>query len=306
MTQNHQPPCEAADLADTTITLGLGDPDPATLALPARHDGWTPFLRRLFLDTLAEGGRVTRAAEFCHRSAQSAYALRHRDPVFAASWDAACELARAPLADALYERALDGVTETIRRDGEVVAERHRHDSRLSIAVLHRLDKRCDLARAAGATHLTLAARWSEWLDLVGAGEDAAFADRLIDAPHYQLHQLPLRASPDASDPEAPAGATDDDPASSMWAHILAGDDGRWWTSFPPPAGYKGKQDGVFGELLYRRRCTAREAALLDRDHAAGLAADRAVQGEAAATFFAQLEAELDALDAAPGGDRAAT
>ncbi len=62
-----------------------------------------------------------------------------------ASWDAACEIARAPLADALYEKALDGVTETITKDGEVVATRHRFDSRLSIAVLHRLDKRCDRA-----------------------------------------------------------------------------------------------------------------------------------------------------------------
>ena len=124
-------------------------PGSETLPSIGRRDGWTPFARRLFLEVLAETGRVSQACEYAQLTKQSAYALRARDPLFAASWDAACELARAPLADALYERALDGVTETITRDGEVVAERHRHDSRLSIAVLHRLDKRCDRAVELG-------------------------------------------------------------------------------------------------------------------------------------------------------------
>jgi hypothetical protein len=122
-----------------------------------RRDGWTPFARRLFLEVLAETGRVSLACEYCGLSKQSAYALRARDPVFATSWDAACEIARAPLADALYEKAIDGVTDTITRDGEVVATRHRFDSRLSIAVLHRLDKRCDRAAETGAHHLALGA-----------------------------------------------------------------------------------------------------------------------------------------------------
>ena len=88
-------------------------PEAEPLPAPSRRDGWTPFARRLFLEVLAETGRVSRACEYAQLTKQSAYALRARDPLFAASWDAACELARAPLADALYERALDGVTETI-------------------------------------------------------------------------------------------------------------------------------------------------------------------------------------------------
>ena len=80
------------------------EPTAETLPATARRDGWTPFARRLFLEVLAETGRVSRACEYAQLTAQSAYALRARDRLFAASWDAACELARAPLADTLYKR----------------------------------------------------------------------------------------------------------------------------------------------------------------------------------------------------------
>jgi hypothetical protein len=132
-----------------------------------RSDGWTPFARRFFLQTLAETGRVTEACRWAQLSKQSAYALRARDPVFAAGWDAACEIARTQLADALFEKAIDGVTETIVKDGEIVAERHRFDSRLSIAVLHRLDKRCDRSIELGSEHLAVVRNWDEFLAHIG-------------------------------------------------------------------------------------------------------------------------------------------
>jgi hypothetical protein len=101
--------------------------DSDTAIVATRRDGWTPFARRLFLEVLGETGRVTLACEYAGLTKQSAYALRNRDPLFASGWDAACELARAPLADALYDQAIKGVTETITRDGQVVAERRRLD-----------------------------------------------------------------------------------------------------------------------------------------------------------------------------------
>ena len=161
-------------------------PEPEALPAIGRRDGWTPFARRLFLEVLAETGRVSRACEYAQLTTQSAYALRARDPLFAASWDAACELARAPLADALYEKALDGVTDTITKDGEVVAERHRYDSRLSIAVLHRLDKRCDRALETGANHLPILRHWDQWITLVGRGEEQAAQALLDSARHVNL------------------------------------------------------------------------------------------------------------------------
>ena len=70
--------------------IGRAGPD------DVRYDGWTPFARRFFLQTLAETGRVSRACEYAQLTPQSAYKLRARDPLFAASWNAACELARHP------------------------------------------------------------------------------------------------------------------------------------------------------------------------------------------------------------------
>ncbi len=116
---------EALDASEITDTPVPSDAEGAITI--TRRDGWTPFARRLFLEVLAETGRVTLACEYARLTKQSAYALRARDPLFAAGWDAACELARAPLADALYEQAIEGVTDTITRNGEVVAERHRFD-----------------------------------------------------------------------------------------------------------------------------------------------------------------------------------
>jgi hypothetical protein len=62
----------------------------------SRRDGWTPFHRRLFLEVLAETGRVSLACEYCRLSKQSAYALRARDPLFAAGWATNATSAPAP------------------------------------------------------------------------------------------------------------------------------------------------------------------------------------------------------------------
>jgi hypothetical protein len=168
-----------------------------------REEGWSPFARRLFLSVLADSGRVRRACEYCQLSTQSAYALRHRDPIFAAGWDAACALARAPLADQLYEQAVDGVTDTITRDDGRTVTRHRHDTRLSIAVLHRLDKRCDRAESLGSAHLAAAAHWDEWLSATGAGRHDELREILETAPHRQPCQPDCNPREDEDDPGEP-------------------------------------------------------------------------------------------------------
>lgn len=237
-----------------------------------RSDGWTPFARRLFLEVLSETGRVTTACEYAQLTKQSAYALRARDPLFAASWDAACEIARAPLADALYERAIEGVTETITKDGKVVAERHRHDNRLSIAVLHRLDKRCDRAAEAGARHLALVSHWDEWLALVGKGEEQSAAVTLEKLSHGQASQLPLGDSPTELDSEP----QEIDLSHRFW--IDDDCDGRiWMTDFPPPADFTGYQSCDYGDpdRIYKRECTPEEAEILEADAARSRATERA-------------------------------
>ena len=263
-----------------------------------RTDGWTPFCRRLFLEVLAETGRVSRACEYAQLTKQSAYALRARDPLFAASWDAACELARAPLADALYERALDGVTDTITRDGEVVAERHRHDNRLSIAVLHRLDKRCDRAVESGANHLPILRHWDEWMKLVGRGEEQA-AQALLDAAraqtlqHGQIGQLPLGENPTEEEKEP----EEIDLSDRCWKD----EDGVWMTSFPPPPGFDGYRVGDWRDYKYERACTDQEAAILEADEADAIAVELTDEETLRDAWFKML-AEGDEPEAAETPD----
>lgn len=106
-----------------------------------RDDGWTPERIRIFLHTLAETGVVEDAAAAAGISRQSAYRLRNseRGRAFRLAWGVASRLARTRLADDVYRRAVYGSVETIRR-GEEVIQRHRHDDRLAMAVLARLDR----------------------------------------------------------------------------------------------------------------------------------------------------------------------
>ena len=48
-----------------------------------RHDGWDGPAMASFCGALAETGIVTAACRACGKSAQSAYALRQREPLFA-------------------------------------------------------------------------------------------------------------------------------------------------------------------------------------------------------------------------------
>lgn len=260
---------------------------------PARRDGWTPFARRLFLEVLAETGRVSRACEYAQLTKQSAYALRARDPMFAAGWDAACELARTPLADALYERALDGTTDTITKDGEVVAERHRFDNRLSIAVLHRLDKRCDRAEDLGSRHLTLVRHWDDWLRLVGKGEEQAAQAILENARHGQLGQLPESANPTGLETEEEVL----DLSDRCWRDEESLGEPVWMTDFPPPPGFAGYEIGKPCDTRYHRECTPEEAAILDASEAAAVAEARAEEEQLRDAWFDMLRAECSEADA---------
>lgn len=58
---------------------------------PPRHRNtrWSPVLRAIFLDDLAQRGDVSRAAASCGLSRQSVYRLRGRDEAFARDWDEA-------------------------------------------------------------------------------------------------------------------------------------------------------------------------------------------------------------------------
>ncbi|MCA1653210.1 MAG: hypothetical protein LC656_03220, partial [Sphingomonadales bacterium] len=211
---------------------------------------------------------VNTACDYANLSKQSAYALRARDPVFAAGWNAAAELARESLAEAVFERAIDGTTETIRKDGKVIAERHRFDNRLAMAVLARLDRRCDRSDAARTGHGRAKAEWDRFLDVVGAGDDEA-ARAILMPPSPAEIRLLSQASQVRAEREARPRV--------WWDATLD----EWRTDYAHPNGNEDDWTQFNG-----RPCTPEESELLD---AAIAAAPDEVDEEA--------EADLDARTA---------
>ena len=239
-----------------------------------RHDGWTPERKRLFLERLGECGVVLEASLAAGMSARAAYNLRDRDPLFAAGWEAACVIARPRLADEAWSRSMNGVVERIYRNGVIVAEKHRYDNRLTMAVLARLDSRVDRAEETGAPHLALVARWDDYLAALGEdrGDDARalLAPAAPAAPEpaadlrrirggHELHELHLRR----------------EAAMEVDRHKVWEEEDGWWTDYPPPAGFDGEEEGEYGDDDYRRRLSPAEQAVIDSDEAAERAEERA-------------------------------
>ena len=247
------------------IAHGLDSAESETRGL--RRDGWTPERKRLFQETLAECGTVAKACRVVGMSAQSAYALRNRDPLFGAVWDTALLLARQHLADDIMERCMGGVIERIYKNGEVVAERHRYDNRLSIAMLNRLDARADRAERLGAGQTGLAARWSDYLDAL---ENDRRADALAllrpepeseaaqKSPRPQFHQLSLEAETGEDDAED----EDEDENEDDGDHVWMEDNGIWWTDYPPPPDFDGEEIGDYDDGDYCRTLAPAEAAVM--------------------------------------------
>ncbi|MDB5670004.1 MAG: hypothetical protein JWO25_963 [Alphaproteobacteria bacterium] len=142
-----------------------------------RADGWTPERIRIFLETLADCGVVTEAAAAAGMNARSAYVLRQRAEgrAFHIAWNAAQQLARRRVSDELMARAIRGSVELIVRDGEVVGERHRHDNRLALALMTRLDQQQVAGDEENVTARLVAQEYDEFLDLVCAGGEGADA-----------------------------------------------------------------------------------------------------------------------------------
>ena len=296
-------PGEAADsaaLADRRDLIAhhmaaledLIDPD-------GRSDGWTPAARMGFLRLVSEHGRVSQACQCVGLSKQSAYSLRARDPLFAIGWDAACQMARLPLADSLYEQATDGLTDTITRDDGRIVTRHRIDTRLSIAVLNRLDRRCDKAAETGSRHLGAIAHWDEFVAAIGS-DDPSAAHALLDdhalatakeAETVNAKTLQAKTANLSQPSQLPLGDDDDIDDEDLPDPRIWWESGRkaYRTNFPPPEGQECFEQGQFGHRDYQRDLTKAEAALMAaRDNA------RAAQRRAAD------EAERDAFFASVG------
>jgi hypothetical protein len=140
-----------------------------------RCDGLTPERQVAFLDALARCGVAADAARAAGVSRDTVYNLRNRAEgrAFALGWDAAMLMSRGRMGDELHSRALNGVVEKIYRNGELWGERHRHDNRLAMAVLTRLDRQCEGLGEGAATARTVAQEWDQFLDIIEDGGDGA-------------------------------------------------------------------------------------------------------------------------------------
>ena len=158
-----------------------------TPAQQSRVDGWSPALQRAFLETLAATGVVTQACEAVGLTARSAYNLRiHRDgAAFRLGWDAAILIARARLADDLLARALSGCTDTIRKDEDnFEVTRHRHDNRLAMSMLARLDRMADSPPEGSDAALAriVAQDFAAYCDMICPSDDATADIESLDHP----------------------------------------------------------------------------------------------------------------------------
>lgn len=140
-----------------------------------RCDGFTPERQVVFLDALSRCGVAADAARVAGVSRDTVYNLRNRAEgrAFSLAWDAAMLMSRARVSDELHSRALNGVVEKIYRNGELWGERHRHDNRLAMALLTRLDRQCEGLGEGAATARTVAQEWDQFLDIVEDGGDEA-------------------------------------------------------------------------------------------------------------------------------------
>jgi hypothetical protein len=141
-----------------------------------RHNAFTPDRQARFLHVLATCGSVRAAAGAVGVSATAVYLCRRRVAAFAAGWDAALVLARDHAEQVLAERAMEGVDEPVFYRGEEIGFRRRFDSRLLLAHLARLDRRC----AEGGLAVSRAGRFDELLLRLaeGAAGEGAAADDL--------------------------------------------------------------------------------------------------------------------------------
>ena len=111
------------------------------VALRLRRDGWTADKQRAFIAALAETGCVEIAAREVGMSARSAFRLvaRPEAHAFAAAWDDALMIASRRLNHLALDYAVNGLPETVWKDGEVVASRRRPSEKLLMFLLTHLD-----------------------------------------------------------------------------------------------------------------------------------------------------------------------
>ena len=222
-----------------------------------RHDGWTPEKQCIFLESLANDGHVRRAAQRAGMSHEAAYQLRRRNEgtAFRLGWDAGLLLARTGLEDTLMARALDGQDDMIvREDDGRTRTRTRHDNRLALSLLARLDRFADDHHHARTDARTVMNDWQAFLELVAEGGDAeATDDFLCDRRPNRKRAFGPCQLHDAEDDEMTKQEKLYQRLADRYSVWFDDTDEEYRTNFPPPPGFDGYEEGDVDQAHYGER-----------------------------------------------------
>lgn len=231
---------------------------------------WSSANQRCFLEALSISGNITESAASVSMTKQAAHAFRNRaaGAVFKLGWDAAILLARARLEADLLERAIEGQEEIYERDSETGRVRRiRSDNRLSMSVLHRLDKMTSSKNDVPAdTYLArvVAQDFEAFLDLIerdgGRAEAMLFLkvrdDGLVPMINVTREELSnnsqLSQNSANFEESSETGVEPEEAAAQMSVWYCEYSDG-WRTNFPPPPDFYGDEEGQFGCDNYERQ-----------------------------------------------------
>jgi hypothetical protein len=253
----------------------------STNLTPGDNAPFTPELMARFCEVLAETGRVTAACCAVGKHRDTIYAHHRTNALFAMALDSARGEARHRLADMLLEDSLEGSVDYFYRGGELVGERRYRDNRLALAMLRRRDK------AAGEQPVPLEARsgFNAKLALkalrTGSEEDLCAALATLDS--------------DTSDSPPFDEEIDEDVSDSNFGsdRVWEEEEGVWWTNFPPPEHFAGREDGHWSDEDYMRECSPEECDLLNTAREFELSDERAEEEAERDAWFAELKAELE-------------
>lgn len=239
---------------------------------------WTAKCQRAFLEALAFGGSVLRAAKEVGKSPRSAYNLRFRrdGAAFALGWDAAILVSRYALQDMLMDRAVNGYEEISTKQEDGTTLRRQFDNWLSKGLLDRLDRLADAqaVRDSRNAHIQWNVQDFEgFLDLIeggGTGAQAAlFCAACDDGPAAEVartesHAIGCELGRISASDRAVPDILDDEPAIvaerlGVWFDEEARE---WRTNYPKPDGHGSEivtATGFFGDVDYERTLTWSEA-----------------------------------------------
>jgi 3-hydroxyacyl-CoA dehydrogenase len=210
------------------------DPTPEFEPVPLRYrtDGWTPAKQREFVEALRDTGVIRQALAKVGLSEQGLGRLRRRPE--ARAFDLACVAAqrlgvRGRLVSTAYERAIEGSLKGRYYHGELVSEERVYNDRLLMFLIGKLGP---LLEPAGES-ARVEKDWEGWMEAIETGSPPPPPE-----PYFT--------------------------GAELWE-----EQGKLWTSFPPPPGFSG-EEGETAHGGYKRTLSRCEQAVLDGDAEDGL------------------------------------